>query len=237
MRVRRATGPGSPPRVLDPQISGLSSRPRLTPYRTARRGKKAPAGWARNPILGLQPVRTKRIGPGKSIRVTDPEISALSARPRPILFGAACWGAGCRPTPGWPRNTLAAPSPVRATCNRPGKSIRAADSQISTLSAQPGSDSLLDGSLGQTTLVGCRMGPKPCPGTLASTCDVQHSREVHPSHGSHDIRAFGPARFICPLDGLPGREMRTARPSGVKTRYLDPYVRARRETGRGNPSA
>jgi len=70
---------GRTSRVADSQISRLSARPDLIPYWTGRRRKKCrPAvGRARNPVLGLPPVCTRCGRPGKSIRVTDPEISAL----------------------------------------------------------------------------------------------------------------------------------------------------------------
>jgi len=99
-------------------------------------------------------------------------------------------------------------SPARGMCSRPGESIRAADPQIPTVSAQPGSDSLLDGPLGRTTPIDDRMGTKPSGNALTSMRSMRRAWGIHSSHGSRDIHAFGPAQFICLSDGLPRHKMR-----------------------------
>ena len=79
---------GSSLRVTGSRISGLSARPDFVPHRTALRGGKrcrSTAGWARNSMLGLRPACTRRNRLGTSIRVTDPEVPALSAQARLIL--------------------------------------------------------------------------------------------------------------------------------------------------------
>jgi len=45
---------------------------------------------------------------------------------------------------------------------------------------------------------------------------VRRGREIHPGHGSHDIRAFGPARFNFLPDGLSGHKMPIDDRAGAK---------------------
>jgi len=96
---------------------------------------------------------------------------------------------------------------LTGTCGRPRSSIRATDPQIPAVSAQPGSDSLLDGSLGKTTPIGDRTGTKPCGSTPTIMRDVRCTWGIRPGHGSRDVHAFGPARFICFSEGLLGQKM------------------------------
>ena len=84
MYVRRPAGSAAPSGPRIPKYPGFRPQPDSIPYQTASRGEtcRSAAGRARNSIRGLVPACTRRDELGKSIRVADPEVSALSAQPR-----------------------------------------------------------------------------------------------------------------------------------------------------------